>query len=296
MKNRLFQKPARGRPLAFLFALIFFHLGMVASFAATPSPRLQYPELSQEGLTQISELAAAIRRACPMPACIPVFIGRSSTLVSAYLVANSNLRTVTLPMSGLSSLTAADLPLAETAIRSRVFEPLLAPALSPNLKRILVVDYVNHGTTLVRASEWLHRYVESRIPPPSLEILAYGKALSSAQHGALRKFAAEVSDYPLGAGLEGSFGYLVHHSMVEMYAPFGPWFPRTEVASPTIDPSLRHPYIYRNGPNLPSHFASYDDLVTWFADPSLPARLPTSLKLKCEARLTAPTSGGNFVD
>lgn len=254
----------------------------------------KYPSLSQEGVQQLKDLADTLAKRCPPPDCLPVFIGRSSSLIAAYWEAQGGPRSLTLPVSGLAHLPESKWSDAEKRFQQEVLSPLLDPKTAA-LREILVIDYVNGGQSLALATSWIADHLRAGAPALRITAAAYGSTLSKGAQSLLERagISAEILPFSLSQR-PGDLAFLVRQKMVEHYSSAGSFHLDQPMEAPRFDRSLRKPYPYTDGF---SHYASYEDVVAWLKNPALKASLPTAFQLHCQSHLStpsAPRSGPEF--
>lgn len=237
-----------------------------------------YPNLSQEGFEQLAQMSKELLKQCPPPRCQLLFIGRSSSLISAYLEGNTLARPILLPLSGLNTINLEDLARAEKNFEALVLDRILKPGLRYH-SNFAVVDYTNSGKSLSIASSWIDTYLKKTSPEKKLTVMAYGKALPKGIESRDLKWIAMNSS----ATRNGDLAYQIHHSLAESYAPYSSWNPlSTEPPLMNHIASKSYPYPVPGKYNVPTRYASYQQLTEWMADRK--KVLPTSYQLNCDLK------------
>ncbi len=259
---------------------------------------IKYPKLSREGLQELRELSEKIVAACPKSECLPVFLGRSSSLIAAYMEANHQIEAIFLPASGLSSISESSLAEAQQKFSDYVLEPYLHPRLKDaTFKRVMVIDYVNQGNSIARAGEWVEEFLNNKFPKTfDTQLFSFGGSLKSLVVQRLESKGISVKSVSIGSNQEGHLQYLIHQSMVENYAPIDFWNPLSEGSTPSVNRALRKPYKYIDGKDTPTAFASFNDLVEWFGDRGLSEKLKTTWQIRCENSTHHAGQYTNFIN
>jgi hypothetical protein len=244
--------------------LLWFNLTLLFA-GLSAQGQVKYPDLTHEGYRNLQSAVEKILEECPTKDCLPVFLGRSNVLMSAYMDAHQ-IANVSLPASGLRHIDERSTKAAYQAFTSKVVDPILKPKLN-GIKKIALVDYIHQGGSVTRASLWLKEYLQKSSKNLSVKVLGYGKTLQPEYLAKLFAQQIEVKYIPAGnSSLRGSPAYLAKESQVESYAAFGSWEPGSGNPVPEFDSKLRrhYPYYDRENVKLYSEYASYDDLVELF--------------------------------
>ncbi len=227
---------------------------------------LRYPELNEEGLTNLETIRKKLRAECPHSTCLVVFIGRSNVLISAYFEAKNFKNHVSLPGTNLRApLSASNMLLAQQNFNELILTPFLAPKIEGRNK-IIVVDYSHTGVTLARSAAWIHSFARTH-GVNQTGILYYGVPLQQEHAKQLSSLGIKQEFISLGGSRQvGSLTYLASDSRLSDYAPYGSWEPLKDNTTPKIDPNRRnnYPYYEEDGQKKYNQYASYNDLIEAF--------------------------------
>ncbi len=249
----------------YIYLVFYFLLISILNSPHIADATITYPYLDDNGFTNLRYIAHKITETCPPETCIIAFVGRSNVLVSAYLEAQGILNLVNLPGTGIGNIPADKMSIAQNNFQNYVLTPLLKPELAGR-KKILVVDFVNSGSTLVRVAEWIRSFSKEH---GHFETAAfcYGENISATNSEAL--FNAKISHEYVSSGdtlKEGSLGFLMKDSLIEYHAPYRSWYPLVAQSEAIFNRKLRRKNLNHSG-SQSSFFASYDDLVKLFKLP-----------------------------
>lgn len=253
--------------------------------------KITYPALSETGLRNLESIRLMLQADCPPSTCIVAFVGRSNVLISAYMEAKGHKNLVNLPATGVRRENQTPNNQSEENFSKLVLEPILKPKLL-GIEKIIVVDFVSTGKSLVRLSHWIQNFCK-KLGSITIEARYYGGVPHSTLLDTLEKKGIKSSFLPSGGVREvGSLNFITQDSQTELHAPYGAWTPDSATSTPKIDPNLRRqsPYRDESNPGDTKILASYNDLIALFESDNPLEKLPKTFKTSispCRAGLGA---------
>ena len=250
------------------------------------SSSIKYPPLIKEGDAQLFEFASELKIRCGTENCRVLFIGRSNTLISAYLDAKGFVRSITLPISGVMRINPDQTTTAKERFHKFVLAPLLLPQVL-NSKKFIVVDYINSGISLARASAWIQEFLKNKLRHSfSIEIIGYGNSFDKEAREILKRSGLKLATIGCNSSAIriGDLYYLSKESLVEPYSLVESWDPLQGEEKISINPlnKTRYPYQDKTGYQ---YYASYAELIGWLKNKNLPNTLPEAISLNCTENL-----------